>query len=178
MHSWLSATRSPERVCRAHELSFVFKNFRSVYSKQDILLKEGRMNNYQIILETETWLNRDVPSELLFNQSYSIYLKDRNDCRWGCVLIAINGLQTSAAEVATELELLWVELKILHLLFVLWVCYRPPSSGRDFVEKLGDNLENVFATSQSSVIILTGDFNIPSINWMDCAVAPRCHNNS
>lgn len=58
----------------------------------------------------------------------------------------------------TNLEIVRVEFKILYLKFALCVCYRPPSYGRDFVEKLGASLEEVFFTYPEHIIILAGDF--------------------
>lgn len=134
------------------------------------------MCNSQIILGTETWLNSDVPSELLLDSDFSIYRKDRTHRRGGGVLIAIKGLESAAVTVTTNLELLWVEIKISFQKFVLGVCYRPPNSGRDFVDELGTSLEEVFLTYPDNIIILAGDFNFPGINWADSSVVPSCSN--
>jgi len=56
------------------------------------------------------------------------------------------------------LEAMWHELKIQNETLLLCVCYRPPNSGLEFWDKLGDSLD-LAKVSNSKNILLTGYLN-------------------
>ena len=93
------------------------------------LVVEQRLHIFAV---SETWLNQEIPSDLLCIPGFSpMFRRDRNNGRRaGCVALYISSNFESKRRNNLEhsdFELLFVEVKINSLSFVCGVCYRPPN---------------------------------------------------
>lgn len=132
------------------------------------MLSVGHACSADIILGTETWLREDIRNcELSLPDYFTVFRKDRTLSRGGGVLIAVrNSYQPSLVTIDTTLELLCVKTQFEGCTCVIGVCYRPPDSKPDFVDRLTHVLELIFNKFPQCVLLLGGDFNYPSINWV------------
>ncbi|CAB4010566.1 Hypothetical predicted protein [Paramuricea clavata] len=130
------------------------------------LLKElVHSGSYDIICICETWLNDSIiSSELL--PGYSVFRRDRVEKVGGGVLVAVkvNLHATRRPDLErNEIELVVVELNNTNSKpVILYTFYRPPVSGPEVFHHLSSSLQN---TSESSCIVLVGDFNLPALDW-------------
>ena len=120
---------------------------------------------YDVVCICETWLNESVlSSELL--PGYSIFRRDRVGKIGGGVLVAVklNLHATRRLDLENEnIELVVIELAIENSkTALLYTFYSPPDSGPDVFQHLNLSLQN---TSESTCIVLVGDFNLSAIDW-------------
>ncbi len=98
--------------------------------------------------------------------------KDRSD-GYGGVLLATKGdiieseipIQTNAEIVATKVEL--VKQQPLVIISV----YRPTNNDLDYVQELCQAIKQVATSHPTATIWLSGDFNLPDIDWDTEAIA-------
>ena len=83
-------------------------------------------NNFDIICLTETWLSHGVEPPKIHN--YCLARKDRVTRGGGVGLYIKNNIKYRMLDVGSELEQLWVSLKINKMDVNLGVVYRPPTS--------------------------------------------------
>ena len=121
---------------------------------------------YDLVCICETWPNDTVlGSELL--PGYSIFRRDRACKTGGGVLIAVksdlrsirrNDLQRNNTEMVV------VEIFTCSKSLILYTFYRPPSSNNVDLNLLNSSLRS---NSESSCVLVVGDFNIPALDWTD-----------
>ena len=125
----------------------------------------GSPISHHIVCICETWLNDSVLSSELLH-GYSVFRRDRVEKVGGGVLVAVkaNLHATRRLELErNEIELVVVELNNMNSKSViLYTFYRPPDSGPEVIHHLNSSLQD---TSESSCIVLAGDFNLPALDW-------------
>lgn len=72
-------------------------------------------------------------------------------------------------------ESVWCKLFLDEMVFLIGGVYRAPGTGIDFLEKIDDYL--ITLVKNRTKIILTGDFNLPHIDWHELSLgrADRLH---
>lgn len=83
------------------------------------------------------------------------------------MLATHRSLNCSLINIATPIEALFLVCKTLYPPVILGVCYRPPDAEPSFIVSLHELLCSITSTHRNASIILYGDFNFPSINWLD-----------
>ena len=144
----------------SHNLNIMQLNIQSLIPKLDIL--ETEMQQYNILVITESWLNPDVrDDDLLISNFDPPYRKDKADRPGGGVTMyfrsGINYVRR-ADLITGELEALFVEIILKSHKLLLCGVYRPPNTGNaywDLIENTLDNLSN----SGVADIVVVGDFN-------------------
>ncbi|CAB4007842.1 Hypothetical predicted protein [Paramuricea clavata] len=162
----------------SNELNAIYLNARSLKAfvpfnddssakvcKITLLQELVHSGSYDIICICETWLNDSIiSSELL--PGYSVFRRDRVEKVGGGVLVAVkaNLHATRRPDLErNEIELVVVELNNTNSKpVILYTFYRPPVSGPEVFHHLSSSLQN---TSESSCIVLAGDFNLPALDW-------------
>lgn len=132
-----------------------------------------------VIVLTETWLSAKIDSRELFHseKNYNFYRCDRGDRSGGGVLIAVsNEFVSFNINVASELELVCVCIRMCHKDFILYACYRPPNSPSGFSDKFHDVLNKMRVRFPAAVFFILGDFNLPDISW--CVPQPSVSTGS
>lgn len=130
-----------------------------------IELLEDIISNYQphILVITETWLHSDVQNSEIVPPSYTLIRRDRGS-RGGGVAIAIKkNVKFTRLDGIDNHESVWCRLKFFGKNITLGGIYRPPNAPPEYLETLYDYL--LQNTNSRSNILITGDFNLPSIDW-------------
>ncbi|CAB4005603.1 Hypothetical predicted protein [Paramuricea clavata] len=105
-----------------------------------------------------------IITELL--AGYSIFRRDRLGRTGGGVLVAVK--ETIHTKRCYDVERNNVEFVIVELFqenmksILLYTFYRPPNSLLDSIQQLNSSLDD---NLESACILLTGDFNLPAIDW-------------
>ncbi|PFX28347.1 LINE-1 retrotransposable element ORF2 protein [Stylophora pistillata] len=142
-------------------------NTRSVCNKIFDLKTLLLTDPFDIVVLTETWLNNDFDDRELRLEDYNIFRRDRCHQRGGGLLLAIKSDQHCVRRYDLEVntEMLVFELRISNSRCLLFaVFYRPPDIGESFLEEFKRFLNNVSTTGIADIVI-TGDFNFPSVDW-------------
>lgn len=112
---------------------------------------------------TETWLHSDVQNSEIMPPSYTLIRKDRGS-RGGGVAIAIkNNIKFTRLNGISDHESIWCKIKFFGKTILLGGVYRPPNAPQEYLDSLYDYL--LQNTNSRSNILITGDFNLPGINW-------------
>jgi len=129
-----------------------------------------------IVIITETWLDKNIPSGLLDPESsYNIIRKDRNRNGGGVCACINKRFQVYRVDIGTRfdhLELICFDLFCYSTEMRFFVVYRPPGYSSECVGYLSDVLECIQSHYKLSCMnIITRDFNCPRINWdeLQCA---------
>ena len=109
---------------------------------------------------TETWLSPTVSLNEVFVSGYSTYRFDR-DFRGGGVLVYVSHSCRSWCQFDLEdsdVEAVWVELRVMSHPVLLCVVYRSPSSDTGVFACIANMLE--LAHKENKEMILMGDLNV------------------
>lgn len=157
-----------------------FQNVRGLRTKTNTFFRNVLNVDYDIICLCETWLISGIYNAELFDNRYNVYRCDRNysqrgNSMGGGVLIAVKrdisvhsscviNIPNSAAEVLEVILSLGISSRQSFLR--LYCCYFPQCREQHdaltcFFELISDNYINY----PNDSILITGDFNIPSIQW-------------
>lgn len=115
-----------------------------------------------VVAITETWLSSDIASDCIVPPNYKLIRRDRTT-RGGGVAIALRN-DINCVELECECnETVWCRISYCNRVFLIGVVYRPPNAPIDFLECLNDFLcKHVKSDTR---VILTGDFNLPHVDW-------------
>ena len=122
-------------------------------------------NIYDILIFTETWLNKNIFNLLLNpNDKYTLYRLDRNtNTHGGGILVYVNmhynTYQINLPNNTFEL----ICINVLH--FRLCIFYRPPSMNYENTILLCNLMSRIIDTPESTIFY--GDLNLPGIDWFN-----------
>lgn len=163
-------------------ISIYYQNVRGLRSKTSDFLRNVRINSYDIICITESWLNESVFNSELFDDRYIVFRNDRNfqktkQGKGGGVLIAINRELSaeSRCEWLSSAEDIWVTLTLrnrhlkstykLHIC-VVYICDEKfGNSLQTQLNNFVENLINIVIDHPLDKFIVLGDFNMPHVTW-------------
>ena len=144
---------------------FVF-NAQSVIKKMEELRAIATMENPDIIAITETWANEAIgDAHLKINGYEMVAREDRKDTsggRGGGIIIhARKELHVWKVEASTEFnQMAAIQLRCGCVDVKLHVIYRSPNSNGQ-----NDASLNEYIGAMRGTNVLTGDFNLPDIDW-------------
>ncbi|XP_037811233.1 uncharacterized protein LOC119603306 [Lucilia sericata] len=125
----------------------------------------------QILIFTETWLNKNfLNTEILCNK-FNIYRRDRgNNTTGGGVLIAVSCNLSSELVVMEsphdDIEFISVSIKINGYQLFISCSYIPPSSHQSLYGKHAEAIRSVARSSKDGdSLFIFGHFNLPSTEW-------------
>ena len=125
----------------------------------ELLLSEKR--SVDILGLCETFLNNDIPDELISIDGFNFERKDRKGKSGGGILVYISQLLNYKRREdieSGEIETIWLELLIPNSKSLLYCSgYRPPSAKTSWVENLAGEIDK--ASYGDNEIIISGDFN-------------------
>ena len=151
-------------------INICYFNARSLINKLSRFQSFILSSNFDIVCVTETWLSESFFDQEILPPNFIIYRNDRKT-RGGGVPIAIrNSLNATLISKSDHLEAVSIQLHLGNCLNVSLCCmYLPPGSGCNklltVVHHLSDILMDDNHLSNSNVIIIVGDFNLPDIDW-------------
>ncbi len=158
--------------CSFEYLSGMFSvfhvNIQSLRPKLDLLEYETQF--YDVIVFTETWLNNTIQDNSLQIPNFSqLHRLDRQNRIGGGVAIYVRDSLTSKRRYdleVTNLEAIWVEVKIKSRTILIGGIYRPPNSKADYTDRIHESIERAKSLSMNNIIV-TGDFNLNQFDNSD-----------
>ena len=117
----------------------------------------------------ESHLDDSYLSSEIFPAGFSVYRKDRI-AGGGGVFMGIKHTLVAVEEptITTAAEIIWAKISLYNLpsLYnIICSYYRPPQSDLQPILELGESIDMVKRKNLNRDIIVTGDFNFPSIEW-------------
>lgn len=146
-------------------------NARSIVNKTDKLEAVLLMYNPDVVIITETWLHADIHDSEIVPATYALLRSDR-DGRGGGVAIAIkHGIHFQKEIGIPNHESIWCTLKINDSSVLIGGIYRRPNASVDYLTQLHEFLNTII--TDRTKLLLTGDFNLPGINWANFSTSSK-----
>lgn len=179
------ASGSNKSVCPGKKscslFHFYYQNVRGLRTKTKQVYNAVNSSDYDIIIFTETWLISSISDIEIFNDSYTIYRKDRHLTSveyGGGVLIAIqNKFKSEQIELklynsnSFDFDMVAIQIKFKDRSAFVLNAYIPQinSSNKDnIILTFKDFLANI-QFGANDFLFIFGDFNLPHIIWkQDC----------
>jgi hypothetical protein len=155
-------------------ISCAYFNARSINNKLHYLHNLLENCNLDIILITETWLNKNTPDSLLLNgKNFKIYRNDRNSKGGGSLILVRNNIHSLQTHLNIPIDLLNTEITCVDVFAssieqkIRFACiYHPPCAAISILKtKALCKLIYKITSTCDSTCIIAGDFNLPLINW-------------
>ena len=124
-----------------------------------ILLSEKR--SVDILGICETFLNSEVPNELITVDGFNFERKDREGKSGGGILVYLSQSLNykRRTDLEGEIETIWLEISLPNSKPILYCsAYRPPSAPVAWIDLLTKQIEH--ASCSDNEIIISGDMNI------------------
>lgn len=136
-------------------------NARSIANKTDAL--ETLLISYDphICVITETWLHDDINDDEIVPPGYHLYRRDRGARGGGVAVVTKEYVDVTVCEQIAAHESLLLKLCLFGVNFFLCAVYRAPDADDFFLDRLYDHLQGFGGRN----VVITGDFNLPSIHW-------------
>lgn len=138
-------------------------NCRSVVNKVEQL--EGILCSLDpdIAVLMETWLNEDIYDSEFVPINYRVMRKDRDRRGGGVAILFKHFLQVFGMPDTPGVESVFCNFYINDIKYILGAVYRPPNSAVANLESLREYMYTQLR--QADKLILTGDFNLPNVDW-------------
>ncbi len=147
------------------------KSTRKQNDLQEILLEHAP----DILCITETHLDNTYKKAIPDSDfTYQTFRKDRNQNVGGVLVAVRDGIAAVIHEHETDAEAVTVKISPTNEPSFYVVCYyRPPSRETSSIDSSQEILTSIEENGNraSTNIILTGDLNLPDIEWHDCSLA-------
>jgi len=144
-------------------LGFIHLNVRSMLAKMDMIRIWALSTDADLIVISETWLNKSVLNEDISIDGYTVYRTDRPRKGGGVAVyikskFSVNVLISKS--VSKQFEFLALDLEVSRTLHITVVgCYRTPSAVKDALPSLMQLLSDL----NFNEIVVIGDLNW---NWL------------
>ena len=148
-------------------LKLMLINIQSIISKKEVFWE--LLGNYSpdIIAGCEIWLTSLIlDNEIIPDNNYKLYRKDRKDGYGGVLLGIKSNLFSTPVDFDTSCEICAaiIQLSLNQQLVVINV-YRPPNRDLEYQQELCDCICEIVRRYPNSFIFCVGDLNIPDIDW-------------
>ena len=168
-----ASTKPPKQPARS-SLTSICINFRSYLANKDhfINLLNSQSHPIDIIFGTETWLTSAVFNAELDLDEYDIHRRDREGKSGGGVVICVKKIFKSVLiEKSKVSEAIFVKINIPGKSpVILCSAYRAPDLSLDNNKLLCEEIFNVKNKFKKSIFWLSGDFNLPDIDWVSHSI--------
>ena len=162
--------RNKKRFYVQNNLRVLTVNFRSSKNKVPQIENLLTSSKPDIIIGNETWLNKNVLSSEVFPSTLfeGVFRNDRDSREGSGVLITIRkGIICQDVFKSEKVELIAGQINITDTKSLIIVsAYRPPSkTDIDYLHQMILEIANLKYKFKNSIFWLSGDFNLPDINW-------------
>lgn len=152
----------------ALQISVYYQNVRGLRSKHKRFHCNATSYDLDIIILTETWLKDTFFDAEYFDDSFSVYRRDRLFRQGGGVLIALKNDIFSSERVelpnTQNLEYVCIKANTKSHNIIIYSAYIPPSSPTDLYQSHLSAMQTI-AADPDDVLIIVGDFNMPKVQW-------------
>ena len=170
-----SPTKYRPQPTNSRPLRIINVNCQSISSKKGAWGHLLHTTRPDIIIATETWLDKSVASSELESEGYQIYRRDRTTGSHGGVLIAVNlAISSMDVNIQTDAEISWVKIHCRgHRDIFVAACYRPHVSDKWFTKSLRQSMEKISKRKRPCAFVIGGDFNLPGWDWPNNSLKPQ-----
>lgn len=130
-------------------------------NKTDALESLLLLYDPHVCVVTETWLHDNIRDDEIAPPGYCLYRRDRGSRGGGVAVLAKHSVDIAVGDQIADHESLLLNVCFCGIQFYLCAVYRPPDSNDLYLSKLHEHLLSL----RDRNVILTGDFNLPEINW-------------
>lgn len=152
----------------------MYQNVRSIRNKSTEVLKNFLLfiQEYDVIVLTETWLDDDLSIYKTIFKDFELYWQNRDlpgiDLGGGVLIIVHKNYFSKKIDfVDTDLsyEKIFVKVSKNSQNFIISTAYIPPKSDISCYIDFRVIIENLKKSNLDYKILITGDFNLPDIDW-------------
>ena len=161
------AQSSPSKQSRsaATNLRTLTINFQSLFGKKEVFWSLVDVVKPDIIFGSETWLKPDKGQSEIFPPGFDVYRKDRTD-GYGGVLFAVNSsLVSHQLDIQSDAEFVATKIISGKQSVIIGALYRPTNNSQTYMDSLNLAIEDVCTSNPGSAIWISGDINLPDIDW-------------
>jgi len=158
---------------QATNLRCFYTNANSLKGKMHELRQRIGKDTYDIVGITETWFTPEIRDAELTLEGFDIFRVDRQNEsyeRGGGVVLYINKeLKASELEkisTAKFEDMVWCRMNMKDGNLLVGVCYRSTSSDEANNNKLTQVLEDATRNTRATRVLIMGDFNYPTIDYI------------
>ncbi|CAH2109043.1 unnamed protein product [Euphydryas editha] len=155
-------------------INIYYQNVRGLRTKTEDVLKNILINNYNVIVFTETWLNSNVTNLEFIDKRYTVYRRDRlcsetTKKDGGGVLVAVSKHISSSrhSNWESDAEDIWVsiDIKTNNIVTKILICvvYLPPPMNLESLTRFLEHTNDIL--DKADQVIILGDFNMGFIGW-------------
>ena len=176
--------RKPTRSKTPGTIKLLNINCQSVVNKKDQLQSMVDSENTDIVVGTESWLSASIYDSEIFppNLGYTVYRRDRQTQTTGggiFIMVRNTFISTMKSQFNTSCEVMWVEVEVRGTKPILkGAYYKPKELDEESLSQLKPSLDSILQSGKYSTVLLSGDFNLPSMNWKAETTSPGCKNIS
>ena len=107
----------------------------------------------------------------IFPQDNQVYRVDRADGYGGVFFACHNTINCTQISIQSQCEVVACKVNLSdgHVLIVLTI-YRPPNRDIQYMQNVCKVIENLCSKYENAVMWVTGDFNLPNIDWSSNSV--------
>ena len=154
------------------DFTVYYQNVRGLRTKLNDFSSTVTANDFDVLLLTETSLHEGIHDNELGIPEYYVYRGDRSEQtssakRLGGALIAAKKWLVSSiiTPKTTNIESVYVKISFSSKKILFVNVYIPPLSPVNIYEDFLAATEEIIQNDEFSMIFVTGDFNLPNINW-------------
>ena len=143
-------------------------NLQSLNAKKEAFFEAVDSCQPDVIAANETWLKPSILNSEIIPPGFNPPIrKDRpNDAHGGVLLATKNDIIDSEVSVEDGCELVATKIQLYSQSpLIIISAYRPPNNDISYTHKMCQIIRNIVTSNPSAVIWLTGDFNLPDIDW-------------
>ena len=180
LHSSTPTRQARQNKQMNRPLRFLNVNARSLVKNLPGMLNLIETIKPDVIIATETRLDKDIADSEIMPPCYKVWRCDRNHEGGGCLVAVADHLKShEVPELAVpNCELVWAKIKLKGKKDLLVAAYYKPDDGdKDSLDRFSESVERV---SMNNYVVIGGDFNLPSFDWTTCSlktpsVYPKLH---
>lgn len=158
-----------------NELKVLTINFQNICNKREVFENLINSSDPDIIIGTETWLKPNILNSELPKSHHIVARKDRKDGHGGVIIATKVTLLCNEIEINDhDTELVAVKVCCIgNQSLIVTSAYRPTNEDADYAVNMCNAFTDMVRSNKNATIWISGDTNLPDINWKDMSVEGR-----
>ncbi|XP_040076195.1 uncharacterized protein LOC115313565 [Ixodes scapularis] len=147
------------------KLAARYPNLNARSATNESVVLEGVLSTfkYYVVVKTETLLHSPIPDNDVFAHGFKVFRRNRGSRGVGVALLIRYTISCTLIEHGQDCEKVWTFIRFGFQSMLVGTVYRRPQASIDALQSLFEFLQT--ETKRFSRVVMTGDFNLPDINW-------------